>query len=139
MRAYRTDTIDREVSMSARNDVDRINEQLSACVKSADLKSIVEMYDDEAIFLLAGAPTYRGKQGITALFTEFLSNGPVDMTFTTGDVFESGDLVVDVGTYALGGDAESGERYVVVYRRRPDGSLALLVDAPLRPEAPTSS
>jgi ketosteroid isomerase-like protein len=125
--------------MSTREDVDGLNRQFSGSIKRADVESIVDMYDDEAIFLLTGAPTCKGKQGISGMFTEFFSDGPVDMTFKTGDVFESGDLVVDVGTYTMGSESGSVGRYVVVYRRRTDGSLAMLVDAPLRPEAPTSS
>jgi ketosteroid isomerase-like protein len=125
--------------MATREEVDALNARLSAAARSGDLKTIVETYDEEAIFLLADAPAFRGKQGITDVFTEFLSNGPVPMTFTSGDLFESGDLVVDVGSYMIGDGGGAAGRYVVVYRRQADGTLALLVDAPERPATPSDS
>lgn len=48
------------------------------------------------------------------------------ITFETGEIFEDRVLVVDVGRYATPDDRG---KYVVVYRRKPDGSLRLLVDS----------
>ena len=48
------------------------------------------------------------------------------MTFRKGDIWEAGDIVVDVGTY----DSSRGAgKYVVLYERQADGSLKLAVDA----------
>ena len=47
-----------------------------------------------------------------------------------GDIWESERLVVTVGTLTVGDNPD--ERCVVVYRRRADSSLAILVDAPIR-------
>jgi hypothetical protein len=50
----------------------------------------------------------------------------IGMTFEAGDIWEAGDIVIDVGTY----DSPRGAgKYVVVYERQADGSLRLAVDA----------
>jgi ketosteroid isomerase-like protein len=122
--------------MTTRDELRAFNDRFSKAASESDLKTIVDSYDDEAAFVMAGIPTFKGRDGMTALFTEFLSSGPVRMRFESGDVWESGDLVVDVGTYVVG-DGEDHGRFVTVYRRQPDGSLALLVDAPIRDEPPS--
>jgi len=115
--------------MTAREEVRVFNDEFSAAAARGDAKALVDMYDDEAVFLMAGLPNVKGREELTKLFDEFLAKGPVEMAFESGDVWESGDLIVDVGTTAAGGNPG---RYVVVYRRQSDGSLAMLVDAPIR-------
>ena len=122
--------VESEVNVTTREDIRQFNEKFSAAAARGDAKTLVAMYDDEAVFLLAGSPSFKGKGALSTLFDEFLSGGPVTMAFESGDIWESGDLVVDVGTYSVGGMSDG--RFAVVYRRRPDGTLALLVDVPIR-------
>jgi hypothetical protein len=53
---------------------------------------------------------------------------PAKIAFEPGDIWESERLVVTVGTLTVGDNPD--ERCVVVYRRRADSSLAILLDAP---------
>jgi ketosteroid isomerase-like protein len=54
----------------------------------------------------------------------------VTLGFKSVRSWESGDLVVDVGTWTID-EQEGPGKYVVVLARQADGSLKLLVDCPL--------
>ncbi len=56
-----------------------------------------------------------------------VEDGPVSLRFESRDVMTGGALVIDVGEII--GSAGPSSKYVVVYRRQPDGSLRLAIDA----------
>lgn len=68
----------------------------------------------------------RGHQAVTAFYNKEFEDGPIAITFDSVDVFEGGDLVVDLGRYAT--PNEQG-KYVVVFQRQHDGTLKILVEA----------
>jgi uncharacterized protein (TIGR02246 family) len=113
--------------MGTRDDVQSFNERFSAALAQQDLGAVADAYTEDARILFPGLPTVRGRAAITELFRETLASGPTRMTFRTEEVWESGDIVVDVGTYTSG---DASGKYVVVHERQPDGSLRMAVDAP---------
>lgn len=115
--------------MSTSDDVRAFNERFSAALANQDVEAVVDGYTDDARILLPGLPPVRGRDAITALFRTSLARGPSRITFSTDDVWDCGDVVIDVGTYTS--DGETG-KYVVVHERQPDGSLKMVVDAPSR-------
>jgi uncharacterized protein (TIGR02246 family) len=116
--------------VTARDDVIALNRELTQAARRADAAALASLYDEDARFVVAGSPTYRGADEMSRLCEAFLASGPVDIAYEPHDVWESGDLVVTLGSLAMRGAA--AERCMVVYRRRPDGRLAILVDAPVR-------
>jgi ketosteroid isomerase-like protein len=116
--------------MTTRDEIRQFNAKLSEAAARGDAGALAAMYDDEACFVVAGSPTFKGAGQIAALCDEFLSDGPAKIAFEPGDIWESERLVVTVGTLTVGDNPD--ERCVVVYRRRADSSLAILVDAPIR-------
>ena len=68
----------------------------------------------------------RGRESIAKLFGAWLAEGPHQMSFESGDVWEAGNIVVDVGTFS---SPRGAGKYVVLYERQDDGSLRLAVDA----------
>jgi ketosteroid isomerase-like protein len=103
----------------------------SAALEASDLDGIASFFADDGVLVLAGVPLVRGASAIRDLFAAGRAAGGPAPTFEPGQVWESGDLVVDVGTYRVAGDAGGHGKYVVVWERQPDGSLKAIVDAPV--------
>lgn len=112
--------------MSTREELKAINEGFAEAAANQDLERLVSYYTDDAQMLFEGVRIIRGKEAITAMWRESLAKGPSTLQFKTGDVFEDGSLVVDVGRYT---NARGEGKYVVVYQRQADGSLKIAVDA----------
>jgi ketosteroid isomerase-like protein len=115
--------------VGAREDVRNFNEQFSEALANQDVETVVDAYTEDARIFLPGLPPVRGRAAISALFRTSLAAGPSHMSFATDELWDCGDVVIDVGTYTSGGDTG---KYVVVHERQPDGSLKMAVDAPSR-------
>ncbi|MGA8726917.1 MAG: nuclear transport factor 2 family protein [Acidimicrobiales bacterium] len=126
--------------MSTRGELAYINEAFSKAVAEQDLEAIVKFHTENACVLPANAPLVRGLSEIEAFTKAGLSEGPQTIEFTTGDILESGSLIVDVGAYVkrVGRPLPSTDtgKYVAVYERQADGSLLLAVDMFSSDEAP---
>ena len=107
--------------MTTRDELRACNERFSAALAANDSEAIAAAYTDDARLLFHGMPLIQGSEEIAKVFS-----APAQITFESGDVWEAGDIVVDVGTYRS--SARTG-KYVVVYERQPDGSLRMAVDA----------
>lgn len=116
--------------MTSHDEVREVNQAIVNAAARGDAAALAAMYDEEACFLVPGSPTVKGSGAIAALCADFLSAGPVQIGFELTDVWESERLVVTVGTLTVGDRPQ--ERCVVVYRRDEQGSLKILVDAPIR-------
>jgi len=112
--------------MSTRDELQAFNEAFSEALAQQDVARLLEMYTDDAVLLFHGMPIVRGRSEIEAMFREDFASSSGTIRFEVGDVLEDGSLVVDVGRYET---PDGGGKYVVVYRRRPDGSLQLVVDS----------
>jgi ketosteroid isomerase-like protein len=116
--------------VAIRDELAAFNQAFSEAHAAQDFDRIANLYSDEAVFVSSGQPLVRGRHAIASMLLEPPESGMVPITFETGDVWESGNLVVDVGSYVVSGDQEHRGKYVVVYQRQADGSLRLLVDSP---------
>ncbi len=117
--------------MTVHDDIARFNARFSTALAEGAFDLIAEMYAEDAQFLSAGAPTVRGRAAIIDMMVERHASGPTVLTVESGDVWTSGDLVVDVGTFEIEGDPPIRGRELVVYRRNGKGALELLVDVPI--------
>jgi len=116
--------------VAIRDELAAFNRSYSEAHASQDFDRIASLYSDEAVFVSSGRPLIRGRSAIASMLLEPPESEMVPIVFEAGDVWESGDLVIDVGTYVVSGQQEHRGKYVVVYQRQADGSLRLLVDAP---------
>jgi len=114
------------VFVSTRDELEAFNRGFTEALARRDVDRIVEMYADDAVLLFHGMPIVRGRSEIEAMFREDLADGPSTIRFEVGDVIEDGSIVIDVGRYET---PDGRGKYVVVYRRRTDGSLELVVDS----------
>ena len=116
--------------MSTRNELDALNEDFASACATRDVGALTRFFAPDCVALSPDSPTRHGGAEIAA----GLASGPDDRTArsTAGQILEDRDLVVDIGTWEI--STGGAGRYVVVYRRQPDGSLALAVDVILRTE-----
>jgi ketosteroid isomerase-like protein len=112
--------------VATRDELRAFNNAFSEALAQQDVGRVVEMYTEDAMLLFHGMPIVRGRVEIERLIRQDLQEGPSTITFESGQVFEDGALVVDVGRYET---PTGAGKYVVVYRRGPDGTLRLLVDS----------
>jgi ketosteroid isomerase-like protein len=106
------------------------NRSYSDALAAQDFDRVGGMYTEDAVLVTSGQPLLRGREAITATLRQQAGPEPVSISFESDTVWESGELVVDVGSWLVGGEEEERGKYVVVLRRQDDGSLKLLVDAP---------
>lgn len=104
------------------------NTDFADALARQDFDRLRECYADDAVFLTQGMVTVVGRDEIVKLM-QAPSSGSDVLAFETDHALEGGDLVVDIGRIMRGGEAQA--RYVVVYRRQPDGSLKLAADVVL--------
>jgi len=109
-----------------RDELDAINAGMARAVAEQDARQFASYYADDARVLSEELPIIRGRAGIEAEVRDWVANGPLTLRFETGDVIVDGSLVVDAGRII---SPTGRSRYVVVYRRQPDGSLKIAVDA----------
>jgi ketosteroid isomerase-like protein len=116
--------------MPLEEDIAAANRDFADAYRRLDFARLREMYVDDAVAVVQGQPIVHGAEAIIAGWREQAGGGSADLGFQSARSWQSGDLVVDVGTWTIDGQEGPG-KYVVVFARQPDGSLKLLVDCPL--------
>ena len=97
-------------------------------------------YTADAVLLPPGAPRLDGAEAIRGFWQAFGDGGVRDVSIETSEVVEAG---YGIGTYTCTLPTASGERirdtgkYLVVYRRQPDGSWRVIADQ-FNSDLPTS-
>ncbi len=100
-------------SMTIREEVDAINAGFGRAFTEQDWAALAGYYTDDARLLFHATPIIRGRAAIEATMREWVSGGPQDLRFETGEVIADGALVVDIETIV---GPMSRSKYVVVYR-----------------------
>lgn len=117
--------------------IDETNNRFEAAIESNDPDAVAALYTDDAIVLPPGMPRVEGKEGIRAMFADWLSNDPEAMVTLTSDevvVAESGDIAYEVGTATGGGTGPDGQPYdftgkYLVTWENVDGQWLIAADA----------
>jgi ketosteroid isomerase-like protein len=116
----------RDAAVTTRDDVDATNSAYAQAMADQDVDRMVGLYTPDARLFFSDTPMLQGLPAVGAFYDKELKEGPVVIKFDSVDVYEGGDLIVDVGWYATPG--EHG-KYVVVFQRQRDGTLKILVEA----------
>ncbi len=115
----------------ARAAIEAANARFSEAFARGDAKAISTMYTPDAIAFPPDAEMIRGNEAIASFWKTTRDGGVLSATLTTLDVERSGDVACEVGTVSLAIQAEGKEpttaaaKYVVVWKREPDGSWKL--------------
>ncbi len=99
-------------------------------VRAQNAPALVEaFYAEEAVVLPPNQPMVSGRASIMELFQGLFGAGLRDAALEIVRVDESGDLAAELGKYTLTiGTAQDKGKYLVVWRRQPDGAWRAIAD-----------
>jgi len=105
-------------------------------VADKDVARYIFPYSDDALVLNPNQPIITGKEALGVYATKILATPGLSLTMQTVrvEVARSGDLAYSHGTYATSMDSAKGKpvtdkgKYVVVYRKEPDGKWKAVAD-----------
>ena len=83
--------------MTTRDDVDAINNEYAQALADRDVDGMIGLRTHAARLCFSDTPMLQGHQAVAAVYDKALKDGPITIKFDSVDVFEDGDLVVDVG------------------------------------------
>lgn len=106
----------------------------TACVHGRDLDGLVALYEKGAVFEPAPGVVVRGADAIRGALAELLALEP-DLTATTVQVLEVGDVALVVNEWSMTGIGPDGQvhragRSADVVRRQADGRWLVVIDRP---------
>ena len=99
-----------------------------------DAAGLAGLYAEDATLLPPGMPAIKGRQNIQKFFEGFFAAGASDARLWPVDVAGFGDMAFEIGAFEAtlpvpqGGTARTEGKYLVVWKRRQDGTIQLLVD-----------
>jgi ketosteroid isomerase-like protein len=111
-----------------------INKELETYMVNGDYKGALKYYTDDAISLPSYQQMLKGKDAIEKQSMEDQKSGMKITAFEmeTSDVFGSGDLLYEVGTYKITMESPNMKdpqndhgKYLTVYEKEDDGSLKI--------------
>jgi uncharacterized protein (TIGR02246 family) len=120
--------------VSART-ISELHERLTSAINSGNVDAIVELYEDGATFVFAGAPVF-GKAAIKANFLEFLALSPRFRIESSTALEGGGDLALLQTRWAWEGFGPTGFPMSMagtareVIRRGTDGNWRFAIDDP---------
>lgn len=124
-----------------------INKEWLAAAQAKDVGKFVAVYAEDGVVMLEDSPDFRGPKAIQENLGGMFQDPNFALSFETGTltVARSGDIAHETGSYALtvtGPDkkptTENGH-YVIVWRKAPDGTWKVAVDAPISDPTPVST
>lgn len=120
---------------AVRASIDSLNAKFADAAKRGDTAAIALIYTDDASVMMSNAEAWRGREAIAKGWGGIVSGGTLkEFSLKTDDVEVGGDLVVETGKYEMTvapkGAKEMKDRgkYIVVWKRQPDGSLKIFRD-----------
>ena len=112
--------------MTTRDDVKSLNAEYAQAYATGDVERMASLHTEDAWLLFYDTPVLQGRAEVAELFRKEFEEGLEPITFESLEIMEAGDLVVDIGLYTT---PKVRAKYVVVFKRQPDGTLKIAVDA----------
>ncbi len=115
----------------ARAAIEAANAKFSEAFARGDAKALAAMYTPDAIAFPPDSEMIRGNEAIGSFWKTTRDNGVQSATLTTVDVGRSGDVAYETGKVVLTMQpvgkqpTTAAAKYVVVWKRQPDGSWKL--------------
>ena len=112
----------------ARAAIEKVNAAFEAEFEAGKPEALAAMYTEDAIAFPPGAEMVKGRQSIAQLWKETMGSGVKKIDLMTLDIGVSGDVAHETGTVQLTitpegkGSITGLAKYLVVWKRQPDGS-----------------
>ena len=121
---------------AVRQAIDAANTKFVEAMKRGDTVTIADNYTDDAVVMPQGTESWRGREAIRKGFGGMLSQATLkEFSMKTEDIAIGGDLAVETGSYeetaqpkAGGKEVKDKGKYVVLWKRQPDGSWKIVRD-----------
>lgn len=126
---------------AARKAIDSINNVFSSLAKKGDSVGLAALYTSDGKMMPANMPAATGQKEITSAFAGLIHTmGPIDLAFTTINVWGADPLAIEEGTVRISKDGKEMDRgkYIVIWKME-DGKWKLFRDifnSDLPPMAP---
>ena len=117
-----------------RGAIEKENRKFGEAVRQRDGAAIGALYTDDATLMPPNSAMIKGRPAIEAFWKGGLDMGIKEAVLTTIDVLDMGDLVFEIGKYALkiqpSGHPviEDSGKYTVLWKKQPAGTWKLHVD-----------
>jgi ketosteroid isomerase-like protein len=122
---------------AVRQSIEAGNTALIAALQKGDSLGAAALYDDSAMVLPSEMPAVSGRAAITSFWAGMGGMFTVsNMKLVVGDVVASGDLASETGRFEMtltpkakgGKPIQDKGKYLVVWKKQPDGSYKLFRD-----------
>jgi uncharacterized protein (TIGR02246 family) len=119
---------------TVRAQIEQATARFSETFNRGDAAALAAMYDTGAVVLAPNAPPMRGRQNIEALWAGARQQGFKTLDLVVNSVEVVGNHAIELGSYTLviqppgQGEATDRGKYMVIWRRQPDGSWKLYRD-----------
>lgn len=120
---------------AVRQAIESANAGLIAAMEKGDSTAAASFYDADAMTMPQGMDASVGRSDIQKMFGGFMSGVKIEnMKLQVHDVVASGDLAVETGHYEWtmvpkkGKPIQDKGKYVVAWKKQPDGSWKLFRD-----------
>jgi uncharacterized protein (TIGR02246 family) len=119
---------------AVRAQIEQAAVRFSEAFNRGDAAALAAMYDTGAVVLAPNAPPMRGRQNIEALWAGARQQGFKTLNLVVNSVEVIGNHAIELGSYTMviqpPGQGEMTDRgkYMVLWRRQPDGSWKLYRD-----------
>ena len=117
-----------------RSAIEKVIAAFEKAANAKDAAAIANMYTEDATLLAPGSPPIKGRKNIQQFWQGFLNAGASDAKLKVEEVVSLGDTAYEIGGFEAdmpnpqGGTARSQGKYVVIWKRQPDGGVKLHVD-----------
>lgn len=115
--------------------VQALDREFERCVATGEIARIVNaFYAPDAQVMPAHQPPIRGHEAILAFWNAVKAAGMKAVKLDTQRIEAAGDLACGIGQYTLTLEPQPGQtvtdtgKFVVVYRRQPDGAWKAIAD-----------
>ena len=95
-----------------------------------DAAAIGNLYSEDATLLPPGSAMIKGRQNIQHFWKSFFDAGASDGKLTSIEVNSMGDVAYEIGAFEanMPGAGRTQGKYVVIWKRQPDGNIRMAVD-----------